>query len=319
MDWKILAYLVGYGTNDSGGSMPLLSGFGLDSADSAYAGSYKYYLQQIIDAVVLPPSMGGAGKLVFFAKIPPYLNNDSTRNGRVEEYNMVIDELVAQLKIDYPSRYLTYTPPDFHSYFTANQAELSSDSIHPNGTGYQSMGRLWCEALNGLQGWFCLDDDKDGLLNSLEALLGTDPLLADTDGDGLVDGNDGFVPVGNRKQHGPLHRQHHLGGFLGLEKRPSIGVRQAEDLAGGTHFRSQHGIDLREHVEREHRFLNPVMGDMLVRKLQVGEAFAQHDLGGQAGHGHIAHLGHDRYGPGGARVGLQHVDGVVVDGVLHVH
>ena len=49
----------------------------------------------------------------------------------------------------------------------------------------------------GLQGWFCLDDDKDGLVNSLEAQLGTDPLLADTDGDGLVDGNDGFVVIGS--------------------------------------------------------------------------------------------------------------------------
>jgi lysophospholipase L1-like esterase len=193
---QVEAYLVGYGTNDSGGSMPLLSGFGLDPADSGYAGSYKHYLQQIIDAVVLPPPMGGAGKLVFFAKIPPYLK-DSMRNARVQEFNMVIDELVTQLKIDYPSLYLSYTPPDFHSHFTANQAEISSDLIHPNGSGYQSMGRLWCEALNGLQGWFCLDDDKDGLLNSLEAQLGTDPFQADTDGDGLVDGNDGFVPTGS--------------------------------------------------------------------------------------------------------------------------
>jgi lysophospholipase L1-like esterase len=191
---EVQAYLVGYGTNGSGGSMPLASGLGLNSGVPGYAGSYKDYLQQIIDAVVLPSPMG-AGKLVFLAKIPPYLKN-STRDARIQEFNLVIDELVAQLKIDYPSRYLTYTPPDFHSHFTANQAEISSDLLHPSGTGYQSMGRLWCAALNGLQGWFCLDDDKDGLLNSLEARLGTDPLLADTDGDGLVDGNDGFVPIG---------------------------------------------------------------------------------------------------------------------------
>ncbi|MGB5405283.1 MAG: GDSL-type esterase/lipase family protein [Thiogranum sp.] len=188
------AYLIGYGTNDSGGSMPLLSGISLNPGDADYAGSYKDYLQQIIDAAVPFPPMG-AGKLVFFAKIPPYLR-DGIRNARVQGYNLVIDELVAQLKTDYPSRYLTYTPPDFHSHFTTNQAELASDRLHPNGTGYQSMGRLWCEALNGLQGWFCLDDDKDGLLNSLEAQLGTDPLLADTDGDGLADGNDGLVPIG---------------------------------------------------------------------------------------------------------------------------
>jgi len=191
----VQAYLVGYGTNDSGGSMPLMSGLGMDSTDAGYPGSYKHYLQQIIDAIV-SASSAGAGKLVLFARIPPYLD-DGVRNGRVEEFNLVVDELVDQLQTDYPSLYAGYTPPDFHSYFTANQAEFSSDLIHPNGTGYQSMGRLWCEALNGLQGWFCLDDDKDGLLNSLEAQLGTDPLLADTDGDGLVDGNDGFVPIGS--------------------------------------------------------------------------------------------------------------------------
>ena len=192
---EVQAYLVGYGTNDSGGSMPLQSGLGLNPGDSAYPGTYKYYLQQIIDAVVPPPPVG-AGKLVFFAKIPPYLKN-GTRNNRVQQFNHVIDEVVLELTTDYPSLYLGYTPPDFHSYFTANLAEMSIDDIHPNGIGYQSMGRLWCEALNGLQGWFCLDDDQDGLLNSLEALLGTDPLLADTDGDGLVDGNDGLVPIGS--------------------------------------------------------------------------------------------------------------------------
>ncbi|GMQ88581.1 MAG: hypothetical protein BMS9Abin09_0009 [Gammaproteobacteria bacterium] len=189
----VQAYLVGYGTNDSGGSLPLLSGLGLNPGDPGYTGSYKDYLQQIIDAVV-PAPPAGAGKLVFFPKIPPFLSS-STRDAKVQEYNQVIDELVARLKIDYPSGYLNYTPPDFHSYFTANPSEMISDLIHPNGTGYQSMGRLWCEALNGQQGWFCLDDDKDGLLNSLEAQLGTNPLLADTDGDGLVDGNDGFVPI----------------------------------------------------------------------------------------------------------------------------
>jgi lysophospholipase L1-like esterase len=188
------AYLIGYGTNDSGGSMPLMSGLGMIPGDAGYAGTYKDYLQQIIDAVVPPPPTG-AGKLVFFAKIPPYLSN-STRDAKIQEYNQVIDELVTQLKNDYPSSYLSYTPPDFHSYFMANPVEMASDLIHPNGSGYQSMGRLWCEALNGLQGWICLDDDEDGLLNSLEAQLGTDPLLADTDGDGLVDGSDGVVPIG---------------------------------------------------------------------------------------------------------------------------
>jgi hypothetical protein len=152
-------------------------------------------MQQIIDAVTQPvPS--GAGKLIYLAKAPPYLTSMS-RNEAIAEYNLVIDELVTEgLKVDYPSSYVGYVPPDFYSHFTANPAEMYSDGIHPAGTGYQSMARLWCEALNAQQGWHCLDDDADGLVNSLEATLGTDPALADSDGDGLVDGADGIVPVG---------------------------------------------------------------------------------------------------------------------------
>ena len=40
------------------------------------------------------------------------------------------------------------------------------------------------------------DDDNDGLPDTIEALGGSNSLLADTDGDGLVDGADGAVPVG---------------------------------------------------------------------------------------------------------------------------
>jgi len=189
------AYLVSYGANDSGGSMPTPSGLGLIPGATGYAGSFKDFMQQIIDAVALPvPS--GAGKLIFLAKAPPYLAN-ATRNAAVAQYNLVIDELVTNgLKVDYPSSYVGYVPPDFYSYFTANPTEMASDGIHPLGVGYQSMARLWCEALNSQQGWRCLDDDGDGLVNSLEATLGTNPALADSDGDGLVDGADGIVPVG---------------------------------------------------------------------------------------------------------------------------
>ena len=39
------------------------------------------------------------------------------------------------------------------------------------------------------------DDDNDGLTDSQEITAGTNPLLIDSDGDGLVDGNDGIVAV----------------------------------------------------------------------------------------------------------------------------
>lgn len=170
-----------YGANDSGGSTPTPSGLGLNPGDAGYAGSFKDNIQQIIDAV------SAAGKGIFLAKAPPYLAN-STRDALVQQYNLVIDELVA-------SNGLGYTPADFHTWFVANPSEFSADGIHPTGAGYQSIARIWCEALNLQMGLWCLDDDRDGLLNSTEASLGTNPALADTDGDGLVDGNGGIVPV----------------------------------------------------------------------------------------------------------------------------
>ncbi len=170
-----------YGANDSGGSTPTPSGLGLVQGDAGYAGSFKENLQQIINAVT------AAGKGIFLAKAPPYLAN-STRDALVQQYNMVVDELVTL-------NGLGYTPADFHTYFTANPAEFSADGIHPAGMGYQSMARIWCEALNLQMGLWCLDDDRDGLLNSTEATLGTNPALVDTDGDGLVDGSGGIVPV----------------------------------------------------------------------------------------------------------------------------
>ena len=145
----VQAYLFGYGTNDSGGSMLLDSGLGLGPGDAGYPGSYKYYVQQYINAVT------GAGKRVYLAKIPPYLS-DAGRDATIQTYNQVIDELVTKLQTDHPTDYVNYVPPDFHTYFTAHPGELGSDGIHPTGTGYASMGRLWCNALNEQMGLTCI-------------------------------------------------------------------------------------------------------------------------------------------------------------------
>ena len=145
----VQAYLFGYGTNDSGGSLPLSSGLGLNPGDSGYAGSYKDYVQQYIDTVT------AAGKRIYLAKIPPFLAS-ATRDATVQQYNLVIDELVSKLKTNFPSSYVGYVPPDFHTYFTDNPGEIGSDGIHPTGAGYASMGRLWCNALNGQMGLTCI-------------------------------------------------------------------------------------------------------------------------------------------------------------------
>ncbi len=127
------AYLMTYGANDSGGGTPTPSGLGLASGDSGYAGSFKDNMQQMIDAIL------AAGKEVYLSRTPPH-TTDTGRDTRIQGYNNVIDELVTE-------NGFTYTPPDFHAYFTANQAEMA-DQLHPNGVGYQSMARLWCDSLN---------------------------------------------------------------------------------------------------------------------------------------------------------------------------
>jgi len=60
-------------------------------------------------------------------------------------------------------------------------------------------------------------------------------------------------------------------------------------------------------------------GDGSALEVEVAQLLAQHDLGGQTGHGDVAHLGNQGYGAGGPGVGLQDVDHVISDGVLNIH
>jgi len=124
------AVLLLAGTNDS--SIPLPSGEGLVNGQSGYPGSYKEKMQKIIDLIV------SSGKQVYIAKLP-YTLIGSTRNTIISGYNRVIDELVLENGI-------AISPPDFYDHF-ANNTDQMSDSLHPNGTGYQSMADLWSVAL----------------------------------------------------------------------------------------------------------------------------------------------------------------------------
>ena len=116
-----------YSTND-----PELSGLGLHPGDSGYAGSFKDNMQRIINDV------RSAGKIPILAKVPPDLVSP-TRDAQLQSYNSVVDELVSENNI-------SVTPPDFHSYFEAHPTEFA-DALHPNGIGYQSMARIWSQAL----------------------------------------------------------------------------------------------------------------------------------------------------------------------------
>jgi len=115
-------YLVLYGTND---------------ADTFFGGpvsreSYKNNMQTIVSAVL------AAGKTPYLAKVP-YTTNTRYSVTSIQEYNVVIDELVA-------GNGITVIPPDFYALFQ-NTGLLDVDGLHPNGTGYQSLANLWLGAL----------------------------------------------------------------------------------------------------------------------------------------------------------------------------
>lgn len=123
--------LVLFGTNDANNNVK--TGLGLLPGDSDYSGSYKDYMQQIIDAIV------ASGKQAMLAKVPASNYTEPKRtsfHNTVQEYNSVIDELIALNGI-------VATAPDLYSYLLANPSEISADLLHPNGNGYNSIANLW--------------------------------------------------------------------------------------------------------------------------------------------------------------------------------
>ena len=127
-------YLVQYGSNDAytafGPAVP--SGAGKLPGEAGYAGSYKDNMQRIISAIV------GAGKKPYLAEVP-YATYPGFSDSSIQEYNVVIDELVLTNDI-------LVVPPAFYGYFQAHQGELA-DGLHPDGTGYQSMASEWFKVL----------------------------------------------------------------------------------------------------------------------------------------------------------------------------
>ncbi len=125
-------YLVMYGTNDA--AFPgVPSGMGLNAGDAGYAGSFKNNMQRIISAI------RAAGKKPFLAKIPYCMLTTVVNDQKIQEYNVVIDELVA-------GNGIPVTPPDFYDWFKTHPDEMP-DLIHPNGSGYRSMANMWFNAL----------------------------------------------------------------------------------------------------------------------------------------------------------------------------
>lgn len=121
--------LIGLGTNDNGRT-PRPSGLGKQAGETGYADSYKANMQAMYDMAK------AAGKQVYFQKVP----YPGRTVALIQEYNQVIDELVAENGI-------RVTPPDLYSYFEGTYTTEYFDNIHPNGAGYRAMANLWKEAL----------------------------------------------------------------------------------------------------------------------------------------------------------------------------
>ena len=95
-------------------------------------------------------------------------------------------------------------------------------------------------------------------------------------------------------------------------------VDKEDRLARGTHLRSQVFVYARELVEGEDRLFD---GIAMARgmEVEVGEFVdAQHDLGGVIDVRLVVSLGNERDGTRSARVGLDDVHDVVLDGKLDV-
>ena len=124
-------YLILYGTNDALDTVPTPSGLDLQPGDSGYAGSFKDNMQQIISMI------NDNGKVPYLAKIP--YTTYTASDPYIQEYNQVIDELVA-------SNNIGVIPPDLYCFFENNQ-DLLADGIHPDGVGYQDVAQFWLDTL----------------------------------------------------------------------------------------------------------------------------------------------------------------------------
>ncbi len=132
----------------------------------------------------------------------------------------------------------------------------------------------------------------------------------------------------------PGVRQPAEGRSLGLGEGGREVHVEAHHLAGRAHLRAEHGVDhlpVRgpEPAERQHGLLDrdrrvqahppavPGRGQHTAGA-QLGDRRAGHHQGRGLGQRHPGGLGHERHGAGGPRVGLEHVEHVRDERVLHV-
>ena len=125
------AYLIQLGTNGSGGMFPIPDGHMLPDTDPNYPGTFKDYMQQMIDLV----EASGANRMSYIAYVPFTLETNTMRNANIQRFNMVVDELVG-------INASAFLGPDLYTWAENNQ-NLFVDDFHFNGVGYQEIANEW--------------------------------------------------------------------------------------------------------------------------------------------------------------------------------
>ena len=105
---------------------------------------------------------------------------------------------------------------------------------------------------------------------------------------------------------------------LGVCLRIALG--DTHDLARRLHLGPQDNVGARETAPGHNGFLHaePVQLTLVARQAQACDGIARHDTRRALGQRHAGGLGDKRHGAAGTRVGLDHVNGLALDGVLHV-
>ena len=140
-------WLILFGTNDSGGTMPVPSGVNCREPDSfdpthpdydaACRSTFKGYLRDMV------LRLQSRNKIPALAQVPYVRNAPASRLNLILEYNQVVRDLHA-------FHHLVIEPPAFYDHFmeSANHY-LFFDNVHPNGSGYLDMAHMWHDNIMG--------------------------------------------------------------------------------------------------------------------------------------------------------------------------
>ncbi len=129
-----------------------------------------------------------------------------------------------------------------------------------------------------------------------------------------------LVVVVDADEGTPFERQLLSRAELRLGEGGAEGLRAAHHFARALHLGPQDRVDPGKTHEREdRRFHEDARGVEVVHQPEVGKRLARHDARGHLGERHARRLRQIRHRPRRARVDLDHVDRVVLDGKLRVH